>query len=100
MPLTSVPKPLAPPSLTLMGRPIEDLLTGVHLVHTVTDYTKEMEEELRIEDLKGLGISFDARWEGWPTVDPMVRVDAIRRDDGINEVRTVWQGYFSLRVVK
>lgn len=83
-------------SLTLLGRPIENLLMGIHLVRTVTDYTDEMESE----DLKGTGISFDARWEGWSTVDPMVRVDAIRRDDGSDDVRTVWQGYVSLRVVK
>jgi peroxiredoxin len=88
-------------SLTLMGRPIENLHTGIHFVRTVTDYTKEMEDQsAAFHDLEGTGVSVDARWEGWPTVDPMVRVDAIRRDDGSDDVRTVWQGYVSLRVVK
>lgn len=86
-------------SASLQIRPLPALLTGLHVVLTKTDYTKRMQEELNLRDLEGTGLSFDAAWEGWSNVDPMMRVDAIRRDDGIRDTRTIWQAYLSLRVI-
>ncbi|MBD3334753.1 MAG: redoxin domain-containing protein [Candidatus Eisenbacteria bacterium] len=87
-------------SLTLNGRPLRQLLVGVHYVRTETDYTEWMEDNLFENDQEGTGYAFDLRWEGWPAVDPLLRVDAIRRDDGRSDPRTIWTGYLSFRVVR
>ncbi|MBU1700849.1 MAG: peroxiredoxin family protein [Candidatus Eisenbacteria bacterium] len=82
-------------SFSLTGRPVGDLLAGIHFVHTATNVPHPS-----IPDEESNGYSLDLRWEGVPTVDPILRIDAIRTDDGYKEVRTVWQGYLSVRVVK
>jgi hypothetical protein len=82
-------------SLSITGRPLPALLAGLHFVHTATEYPAA-----GVPDESSNGYSIDLRWEGVATVDPILRIDAIRREDGAQDARTVWQGYLSVRVVK
>ncbi len=82
-------------SVTLYGRPAPDLLAELHGL-----YIEERYPSLVQSDVKKTGLSFDLRWEGISVIDPMLRLDAIRTDDGIEEPATLWQGYLSLRVLR
>lgn len=80
-------------SLSLTLRPRGDLPAQVHAVRTRTDRPHNLSEKTE-------GLSLDLRWEGSPSIDPMLRIDAIRRDPvGRDPARTYWQGSLSIRVV-
>lgn len=83
-------------SLGLFLRPVKDLLAEAHAVETRIEPPIKPPFAYRIQSR---GLSFDLRWDGWPTVDPMLRMDAIRRETGGASARTYWQGYLSVRVV-
>lgn len=80
-------------SATLYGRPRPDLLAELHLLYIEARYPRLVQS-----DEKKTGLSFDLRWEGIPALDPILRLDAIRRDDGVDDPQTVWQGSLSVRV--
>jgi peroxiredoxin len=81
-------------SVTLRGRPCARAEGQLHGVRTTTEYPAGV-----LPDEETLGLSLDLRWPEWPTVDPMVRVDAIRRDSGVTEPHWVWQAAVSVRVL-
>lgn len=80
-------------SATIYGRPHPDLLAEAHGL-----YIEERFPSFVRSDEKRTGLSFDLRWEGIPAIEPMARIDAIRRDDGADDPRTIWQGYLWVRV--
>jgi hypothetical protein len=82
-------------SASLSARPIPGLLTEAHWVL------------LRMEkgppgarDAETSGASFDARWEGLGSLEPVLRVEAIRPEPGDLGTVTVWQTYCFARVLK
>jgi hypothetical protein len=81
-------------SLTLAGRFIPDLQTGFHVVRTAIENPHPL-----IPSSESWGYSIDLRWEKWSTVDPIARIDAIRTDDGVSDVHTVWQAYLYVRTL-
>jgi peroxiredoxin len=82
-------------SITLFGRPAPDLLSEVHFVRTKTDPADPAYAFAE----KETGASLDLRWERWPAVDPVLRLDFIRREAGGEKAHSYWQGYLAARVV-
>jgi len=88
-------------SLTFLGRPHPELLAEAHLVRTVTDHPGPFDPR---PDLEARGLSLDFRYDGWPSVDPVLRLDWIRPDEdllpaGGNGSRNVFQGSLWVRVL-
>jgi hypothetical protein len=82
-------------SISLSTRPMPDLLAEAHWI-----FLREKGRPYGDPEEKTSGIALDARWEGVGTLDPMLRVEAIRPEDGTGESRTVWNTYVSVRILK
>jgi hypothetical protein len=80
-------------SVSVTASPQRDLRTGVHVVHTVTETPHPA-----IPDDKTTGTSLDLIWKRWPSVEPNLRIDVLRRDDGSSKW-TLWQGYLFVRIL-
>jgi peroxiredoxin len=82
-------------SASLAGRPYRDLLAELHAIDLTTDRPPGA-----VPDLTTRGVSLDLRWDGTASIEPVLRVDALRRDDNESDPRTIWQGSFSVRIVR
>jgi hypothetical protein len=82
-------------SVSLSGRPIDDLLAQLSYLRL-----SEVSPSPYVANAVTSGVSFDLRWEGWPTVDPTFHLEAVQNDPIEGDAATLWQAYLSLRVVK
>ena len=82
-------------SVTLQARAGEILEAQIHGVRSTRDYPNPL-----TPDEESLGLSVDFRYLAWPAVDPVLRVDAIRRDLEVTDPHIVWQAYLSIRVLQ
>jgi hypothetical protein len=82
-------------SLSLSGRPVDDLLAEISYLRI-----SEVSPNPYIENAVTSGVSFDLRWEGWPTIDPTFHLEAVQNDPVGGDAATLWQAYLSLRVVR
>jgi hypothetical protein len=86
-------------SVTFYGRPWRDLLGELHLVRTENRYGAPVDSTAKRANERVSGLSLDLRWDRWPSFDPMLRVDGLRRLEGAIEPRTAWQAMLSVRVL-
>lgn len=81
-------------SVSLSARPAHNLLAEAHGIFAKTD------QPGTAPDLTTRGVSGDVRWEGNPVLEPVLRIDSLRRDDGTTAPRTIWEASLSLRILK
>lgn len=82
-------------NVSVTGAPAPAWRTGLHVVR--------VEEDSPTPALPGTsstGISFDARWSGASGVEPLVRIDVVRRDDGWNDPWTYREAVAAVRVTR
>jgi len=82
-------------SVSLSGRPTDKLLAEVSYLRL-----SEVSPNPSIANAVTSGVSFDLRWEGWPTIDPTLHLEAVQNDPIGGDPATLWQTYLSVRVVK
>jgi hypothetical protein len=70
-------------SLSLSWRPLRRLLAEGHWLSAVVDYPGTSARD------RTAGFSLNARWEGWPSLDPILRFDAIRTETVATPAHTV-----------
>lgn len=81
-------------SLSLSGRPCRDLVAELHAIDLTTDRPGAL------PDLTTRGISFDTRWDGGASIEPVLRVDRLRRDDGESDPHTIWEASLFIRILR
>jgi peroxiredoxin len=81
-------------SVSLSARPMRDLVAGAHGIFSKVDRPGA------VPDLTTRGVSADLRWDGIAALEPVLRLDALRRDDGESDPRTIWEGSLSVRISK
>lgn len=80
-------------SLTLAARPLDRLLAEGHVVRTIVDNPHPA-----VPDERRIGYSLDLRWEGSSSLEPVLRLDALREKTMAAPPHTVWQGSLFVRV--
>lgn len=81
-------------SATILVRPVRDWLAEIHGVATKSENPPRTQP-----DQTRNGLSVDLRWEASPQLDPMLRLDLIRHDEGSADPHTSWQAYLIIRAL-